>query len=203
MYCHMTWSAVSRVTCPWQAIESRLWRPVQMPTYCSLSASGFLYRCMAGETWLPPWDVFNQGCCGLVLCSIYSDGDFCAQTSGCSMAKHLWSQCYVQIVFQLLWLVNKEQTWTMTKQERTVDMGYQILVKGSQVEKEKTSVERPCGHQEDSPWGHDERAASRTHTEQSEPRWDWDVQSWGIYLCTNCRRGFDHRGLEYLRTCPA
>lgn len=47
----------------------------------------------------------------MLLCTVYSDPDFCVQTSGCSpedgKVEHLRSQCYVKIVFHHLWLVSE------------------------------------------------------------------------------------------------
>lgn len=144
-------------------------------------------------------------CWEVVLCTVYSDVDFYAQTSRCSpgdgAVRHLQTQCYIKFVFHLLWLVNNELTSQGARQKRIE----QDFWSESEVpEKVKKRSMRRCGETigkwpwgvtmsrlpRESPWGH-----AWTRASQGETR-----------ICGPGSHGWETgslRGLKKLRTRPA
>lgn len=136
---------------------------------------------------------YIPSCWGLVMCTVYLDSDFCAQTSGYSldngMVKHLWSQRYVKVVFNNPWLINKELIglWPGRRGQQRWDIGSQVERKQ---QKERKGAEWSCGDTR--------RTLHRTHTEQNTPEQDSNGKQWNIYLGINCLIE-----LEYFRVCSA
>ena len=53
--------------------------------------------------------VYSHTCLGMVLCTVYSDTDFYAQTSGCSRTMAQWSVSLVSVLCKKLFSINSDQ----------------------------------------------------------------------------------------------